>query len=181
MRPLLAATVLLLAMGTATAQRFSVKLSGVVTDHFTGEPLKGVLVRLLKAGATEAQCITRGDGRYEFLLDRGWRYAVWYSKDALVSKHITVDTEGIPPYPDVPYYEMDVQMTLFAWIDGFDFGVFERPVGEAAYREAVRNMTWDIEYTERLRPVLSQVMDEYEKTYNGYYKRTGRKRREFLQ
>jgi hypothetical protein len=32
-------------------------------------------------------------------------------------------------------------------------------------------MSWDIEYTERMRPMLAKVMDEYEKTYRGYYKR----------
>ena len=36
--------------GTSDAQRFYVKLSGKVTSHFEGDPVKGVLVRLLKAG-----------------------------------------------------------------------------------------------------------------------------------
>ena len=72
-RAFAAGVALFLLSGGAVAQRFSVKLYGIVTDHFTGAPVKGVLVRLLKAGATEAQCITRSDGRYEFLLDRGWR------------------------------------------------------------------------------------------------------------
>lgn len=179
-RAFAAGVALFLLSGGAVAQRFSVKLYGIVTDHFTGAPVKGVLVRLLKAGATEAQCITRSDGRYEFLLDRGWRYAVWYSKKDLVTKHVSVDTEAIPPYPDVPFYEMDLQMTLFPWIADFDFGIFERPIGEAAYKESVRNMSWDIAYTEKLRPVLSRVMEEYEKTYGGYYKRTGRQRKEVI-
>lgn len=160
--------------GGAQAQRFFVKLSGVVTEHFSGAPMKGVLVRLLKAGKTEAEATTRGDGKYEFQLDRGWRYAVWFSHEGSVSKHINIDTEEVPPYPDVPFYEMDVQMTLFPWIADFDFSPFDQPLGEAAYKQTVRNMSWDVEYTERLRPVLSRVMDEYEKTYNGYYKRKGK-------
>ena len=66
---------------------------------------------------------------------------------------------------------MDVQMTMVEWISEFDFSVFEQPLGEASFKQSVRNMSWDIEYTERMRPMLAKVMDEYEKTYRGYYKR----------
>lgn len=179
-RALLVCTSLAVSACAAEAQRCYLKLSGVVTDHFTGEPVRGVLVRVLKAGRTEAEVTTRGDGRYAFELDRGWRYAVWYSKDELVSKCISIDTEAVPPYPDVPFFEMDVQMTLFPWIADVDLGLFERPLGEAAYKASVHNMSWDTEYTERLRPVLSQVMSEYEKTYGGYYRRGGRKRKDVM-
>ncbi len=37
-------------------------------------------------------------------------------------------------------------------------------------------LSWDIDYTERMRPRLSATMDEYEKTYNGYYKRKAGRR-----
>ena len=157
--------------GTADAQRFYVKLSGKATSHFEGDPMKGVLVRLLKAGKQEAEKITRSDGSYEFVLDRGWRYSVWFSKQGMVTKHINIDTEEVPAYPDVPFYEMDVQMTMVQWISDFDFSVFEQPLGEASFKQSVRNMSWDVEYTERMRPMLAKVMDEYEKTYRGYYKR----------
>lgn len=172
------ACAVVLGLGTgASAQRFYVKLSGVVTDHFSGSPMKGVLVRVLKAGKAEKEFTTRGDGKYEFQLDRGWRYAVWYSHEGSVTKHVNIDTEEVPPYPDVPFYEMDVQMTLFPWIEGFDFSAFDQPLGEASYKASVRNMSWDVEYTERLRPILSRVMDEYEKTCSGYYKRKQKGRR----
>ena len=109
--------VLLLSCVTVSAQkapqRFYVKLSGIVTDHFSGDPVKGAQVRLLKAGKYESEAVTKGDGRYELTLDRGWRYAVWYSAEGMVTKHVNIDTEEVPPYPDVPFFEMDVQMTLF--------------------------------------------------------------------
>lgn len=165
-----------LLAGNSDAQRFYVKLSGKVTSHFEGDPVKGVLVRLLKAGKQEAEKITRSDGTYEFTLDRGWRYSVWFSKQGKVTKHINIDTEEVPAYPDVPFYEMDVQMTIVDWISEFDFSAFEQPLGEASFKQSVRNMSWDIDYTERMRPVLAKVMDEYEKTYRGYYKRKRPKR-----
>ncbi len=157
--------------GDLHAQRFYVKVSGKVTDHFTGDPLRGVKVRLLKAGQEESDLKSRPDGTYEFTLDRGWRYAIWYSQDGFITKHINIDTEEMPPYPDVPFFEMDVQMTLFEWIPDFDFSLFDLALGEASYKQSVRNMSWDVQYTEFMRPSLAKVMDEYEKTYKGYYKR----------
>lgn len=163
--------------GMLHAQRFYVRLGGVVTDYFTAEPIKGVTIRLIKAGNTEAEVITRRDGRYFFTLDRGWRYTVYFSAKGKVTKHVVVNTEEVPPYPDVPFFDMDLQITMFDRIERFDFTPFEAPLGEAAYKPKLRNMSWDVEYTERLRPVLSKVMDDYEKTVKGYFDRTRTGRR----
>lgn len=160
------------------AQRFNVKLSGQVTELFSGDPIKGALVRLLKAGQEDQQQITRSDGRYALTLERGWKYEVWFSKKSLVTKHVIIDTREIPPYPDVPFYEMDLQMTLFPWVADLDFSTFEEALGLAAYKASVRNMSWDMPYTLQMRPVFSKLMDEYEKTFHGYYKRRDRRNRE---
>lgn len=157
------------------AQRFNIKLSGKVTELFSGDPMKGALVRVLKAGQEDQQGITKGDGQYRFTLERGWKYEVWFSRKNMVSKHVVIDTREIPAYPDVPFYEMDLQMTLFPWIAHVDLSAFEEPLGVAAFKASVRNMSWDMPYTEQMRPVFSKVMDEYEKTYSGYYKRRDRR------
>lgn len=164
----------------AHAQRFNVKLGGKVTELFSGDPVKGALVRLLKAGQEDQQKVTRSDGQYDFILERGWKYEVWFSKKNMVTKHVIIDTQEIPPYPDVPFYEMDLQMSLFPWVADLDFKPFEEALGMAAYKAKVRNMSWDTPYTMEMRPVLSKLMDEYEKTFRGYYKRRDRRNREEL-
>ena len=162
------------ATTTVSAQHFTVKLSGKVTEYFSGDPIKGALVRVLKAGQNDVQATTKGDGFYAFTLERGWKYEVWFSKKDMVTKYVVVDTREVPAYPDVPFYDMDLQMTLFNWVPDLDFSVFEDPLGRAAYKESVHNMSWDTPYTEQVRPVFSKMMAEYEKTFSGYYKRTGR-------
>ena len=174
-----ALALLLAACTAASAQRFQVKLSGKVTEYFTGDPLKGALVRILKAGQPDKQNTTKSDGHYEFILDRGWRYEVWFSKKDMVTKHVIIDTREVPAYPDVPFYDMDLQMTLFSWVPDFDMGAFDDPLGMAAYKANVRNMSWDTPFTEQVRPTLAKIMDEYEKAAKGYFKRTGRNPREF--
>ncbi len=160
------------------AQRFNVMLHGKVTDLFSGDPLRGTLVRVLKAGLEDQQKVIRGDGQYAFTLERGWKYEVWFSRKHMVTKHVVIDTREIPAYPDVPFFEMDLQMTLFPWVADVNLGAFEEAVGQAGYKTTVRNMSWDMPYTEQMRPVFSKVMDEYEKTYNGYYQRRDRRNRE---
>ena len=180
---LMASTVLTISLVLAPAmevhaQRFNVKLEGQVTELFSGDPIRGALVRILKAGQEDQQNVTRSDGRYEFTLERGWKYEVWFSKKSMVTKHVVIDTRDIPPYPDVPVYEMDLQMTLFPWVADLDLTPFEEALGLAAYKPSVRNMSWDMPYTQEKRPVFSKVMDEYEKTFHGYYKRRDRRNRE---
>ncbi|MCC6840755.1 MAG: hypothetical protein IT230_11405 [Flavobacteriales bacterium] len=162
----------------ARNQRFTVYLSGQVTELFSGDPVKGALVRVLKAGKEEVEATTRSDGRYKFELERGWKYEVWFSRNNMVTKHVVIDTREVPPYPDVPFYEMDLQMTLFAWIADVDLSSFQEPIGLASYKASVRNMSWDTPYTEQMRPLFSKVMNEYEKTHNGYYKQRDRRNQE---
>jgi hypothetical protein len=181
LRRLAGGVVLLFFLAISTtlhAQRFSVLLSGKVTEIYSGDPVRGTLVRVLKAGQEEAQLVTRGDGKYKFELERGWKYEVWFSKKHMVTKHVIIDTRDVPAYPDVPFYEMDLQMTLFAWIKDLDLSVFEEAVGLATYKPSVRNMSWDVPYTNQMRPVFAKVMDEYEKTHRGYYDRRDRRQRE---
>lgn len=162
----------------AQSQRFTVVLGGKVTELFSGDAMKGVLVRVLKAGQEDQQKTTRADGRYTFNLERGWKYEVWFSRKLMVTKHVVIDTREIPAYPDVSFYDMDLQMTMFPWIADVDLSVFDEALGQAAYKANVRNMSWDMPYTEQMRPVFAKVMDEYEKTYSGYYQRRDRRNRE---
>jgi hypothetical protein len=172
------ALLLVLFMTVRTkAQQFTVKLSGVVTELMSGDPLKDALVRVVKAGQDEAQTLTKKDGFYSFDLERGWKYVVWFSKDGMITKHVVIDTRKVPAYPDAPFYDMDLQITLFPWIADFDFSAFDQPLGEAGYKAKVHNMSWDTPYTDQQRPVFSKLMDEYMKTSKGYYKRkAGRQR-----
>ena len=160
MRGLLAT---LLIAAAPVAQAFYVEMHGVVTDYFTGDPVKEVQVRMVKDGIERETVITKRDGKYNFILDRGYTYLVWFYKNGMVTKHVKIDATGIPPIPDVPYFELDVQVTLFTWVEGVDFTVFEQPIGLAEYVHSVRKLTWDVGYTEALRPMAAEVMTRYER------------------
>ncbi|MCC6938597.1 MAG: hypothetical protein IT226_10285 [Flavobacteriales bacterium] len=142
---------------------FHIRLHGLVTEYFTGDGLKDVQVRLVKDSVERGTVFTNGRGEYELFLERGYDYQVWYYRQDLVPKFIRIDASEIPLFPDVPFYDMDVQMTLFEHIAGFDFAVFDEYVGLAEYKHSVRNLNWDIDYTERRRPEIARVMILYER------------------
>lgn len=138
-------------------------MHGIVTEYFSGEPMKGVQVRMVKDGIERETMITRRDGQYQFILDRGYTYLIWFYKDGWVTKHVKIDATGIPPIPDVPFHDLDVQVSLFLWVDGVDLTIFEQPLGLAEYVQSVRKTTWDVEYTEAMRPLVERVMIEYQR------------------
>lgn len=157
----LAAAALLLCATQAAA--FHIRLHGLVTEYFSGDGMKGVQVRLVKDSVERETVFTNGKGAYEIFLERGYEYQVWYYREDLVPKFIRIDARGIPLFPDVPFYEMDVQMTLFALIADFDFSIFDEAVALASYKHSVRNLSWDIDWTEARQQAIARVMVLYER------------------
>ncbi len=159
-------------------QTFFIALSGIVTDNFTALPLKDVVVDVeaVSGPSFHVTHVTGGDGFYRFSLNKGSSYMVKYSKTGFVSKKLVVNATDVPAYPDVPFYDMDVQMVMFERIPDFDFSFFDSPVGEARYKQSVRTINWDNPWSEERRRVMSAIMREYNKTYRGYYDRTTVKR-----
>jgi hypothetical protein len=156
---------------SASAQRFSIGLHGEVTDYFSGEPLKGAKVAVYGQGWSDS-LLTRADGIYAFELQEGQFYRLEASRPDRVHKVISIDADSVPSYPDVPFYDMDIQITLFEPIPGFDFGLFDHPIGLAEYKHSIRNMSFDNEYTENISKLfLRPTMDEYEKAWAGYFER----------
>lgn len=155
--------VALLCLGAADASAFHIRLYGLVTEYFTGGGMKGVQVRLVKDSVERETVFTNGKGSYEIYLERGYEYQVWYYREDLVPKYIRIDAREIPLFPDVPFYEMDVQMTMFSLLAGFDFSTFDDPVALASYKHSVRNLSWDIDWTEARQAAIARVMVLYER------------------
>ncbi|MFN3874430.1 MAG: hypothetical protein ACK4L7_00775 [Flavobacteriales bacterium] len=155
--------VLVSASSVIAADGFYIRLHGLVTEYFTGDPMKGVQIRLVKDSVERETVFSNWKGQYEVVLDRGYDYQVWFYRKDLVPKYVRIDARDVPLFPDVPFYDMDVQMTMIAYINGFDFELFDMPVGMASYKHSVRNLSWDIEYTERMRAETARLMALYER------------------
>lgn len=142
---------------------FYIQVHGEVTEYYSGEGLKGVQVRLVKDSVERETVVTSWNGKYEIFLERGYDYLIWFYREDMVTKHVRIDAREVPMFPDVPFYDMYLQMTMVKWIDGFDFAAFETPLGMAEYKHSVRNLNWDIDYTEQRRVELARAMIVYDR------------------
>lgn len=150
------------------AQKFYIQISGEITNYFNGELIKGVEVKVESPNQVKT-LMTKRNGLYGFRLDKGTYYHLTYSKEGMITKHIDIDGTTIPEFPDVPFYDMDVQMTMIDTIPKFDFSLFRSPLGIASYKKSTRNMSWNNEYTDSVGYSLDSIMREYKKEYRGYY------------
>jgi len=155
--------VLTFGLSSLTSSAFYIRLHGSVTEHFTGEAMKGVQIRLVKDSVDRETVITTGNGKYELYLERGYNYQIWFYRPDLVTKHVLIDARDVPLFPDVPFYDMDLQMTMFTWIDNMGFDLFITPVGKAEYKHSVRNLNWDIAYTQKVSPKVDRFMILYQR------------------
>ncbi len=156
------------------AQTFFIDLHGLVTDYSSATPLKDVLVHVASTDQT-SDLLTKKDGAYSVQLKKGVDYHISFIKKGMVTKMVRIDTRAVPEYPDVPFYDMDLQVTLFPYIEEVDFSFFDEPIALAEYRHSVRSVNWDNDYTETHGRKMSAFMREYRKKAAGYYARSVQK------
>ncbi|MBX2971686.1 MAG: hypothetical protein KF797_01150 [Flavobacteriales bacterium] len=154
---------------------FYIHLHGIVTEYFSGDAMKGVQVRLVKDSVDRETVITSSNGKYELYLERGYDYQVWFHRSDLVTKHVLIDARKVPLFPDVPFFDMDLQMTMFAWIDGYELGLYMEPVARAEYKQSVRNLSWDVEYTKDFQSRSQRAMVHYEREVADRQRKAARK------
>lgn len=142
---------------------YTMTVSGTITGVMSGEPLKGVKVRVLRDGELSNLIITKGNGRFEVELDRGFFYTFEYTRDDLVDKRVTIDTQGAPPLLDVPSISMLIDISLFTPVPGMDVSLFNQPMGKAFYKHSSRNIMWDNAYEQEISLPVRKFMAEYYK------------------
>lgn len=150
------------------AQGFFIDLHGLVTEYESGEPIKNALVHVVSSDQT-LDMITKKDGSYSVHLKRGSDYYIYFSKKGMITKHVNINAVNVPEQPDVPFYDMDLQMTLFEIIEGVNYSFFEKPVARAEYKHSTRALNWDNEYTKERGREMFAFMQEHKKKKAGYY------------
>jgi len=145
------------------AKAFHIQVHGVVTGHFSGKPEKGVEILLVKDNIDRESVHTDRRGRYELFIDRGYAYELHFRGEGMVTKILSIDAREIPLFPDAPFFEMEVMVSMIPAVDEYDLSAYEKPVGHAEYKHSVRNLNWETELTKARRTELQRLMIDYQR------------------
>jgi catechol-2,3-dioxygenase len=162
LRRLFASAIALVLAIAAAAQVDMVVVFGTVKDFSTAKKIDGVTVTVFKNGGKLVEVPTNASGKYEVNLDYGAEYKLLLAKKGYVSKNIVIDTRNIPEEDRSGGHGMNIDFTLMAELPGVDFSVLLEPFGKAKYDKAAATISWDIEYTTRMRDAQAKLLKEYE-------------------
>ena len=96
-------------------------------------------------------------GRCYFTLAENHIYKIEFSKTGYVSKHLILETTGLPE-KGKRRYKVKVEVTLFKNRPGLNMDFLQKkPMGIAKYESIYKKIKWDEEYT---RSVEEQVIHE---------------------
>ncbi|MBK7947138.1 MAG: hypothetical protein IPJ85_18350 [Flavobacteriales bacterium] len=124
---------------------------GTVKDFSTAKKIDAVTVTVFKNGGKLVEVPSNASGKYEVNLDYGAEYKLLLAKKGYVSKNIVIDTRNIPEEDRSGGHGMNIDFTLMADMPGVDFSVLLEPFGKAKFDPAAATISWDIEYTSRMR------------------------------
>jgi len=124
---------------------------GVVKDQDSFKKMEGVNITVLKDGKEVESFPTSVNGKYELHLVLGSTYKLVYSKQGYISKNVVLDTKAIPEEDRAGGFQINLDMTLFQEIEGFDKKVTEQPIGKASFNPLKNDLEFDFEYTARVQ------------------------------
>lgn len=160
MRPLLALAFCLLLPGPdAFAARL--RLSGLVTEHATLQPLASARVRIYKDGVLVRTSTTNAAGRYNVTLENQASYVVRVDAPGHQGKCITVETHGMEWEGDGRHSTVEVEMRLPAFREGVDLSFFDLPLGLAFFEPATGLVRWSVKYERSLTAAVRELMGRY--------------------
>ncbi|MDG1262155.1 MAG: hypothetical protein P8H59_06855 [Flavobacteriales bacterium] len=158
--PLLVVILCFLFSGLSFGQDNVLLAYGSIKNSETKKKMDGIEIVVLKDGSPFDDFVTTGSGKYEFELPLGHDYIISYSKEGFVPKKLQVNTKGIPAEDMEGGFQMNLEVTIFEYIEGFDLSIVESPVGKANFSAQQNSIDWDMNYTGRM---MSKIEDELER------------------
>ena len=140
----------------------NIYIHGVVKEHFDDQLISRVKITVFGDGEKTHAQKTDLKGRYKFVLDFGKFYRIEYAKQNYVTKLLTIDAANIPEEDQLGGFEMNIDMTLFENMEGFDFSILEYPIGKAEFDHKKGELIWDMKYTSKRQAKISSLMQKYD-------------------
>ena len=153
-----AALVFLLSL-TFSAQD-DLLIQGAIKNKDTMKKMENVTVTVYQNGSVYDSFTTTSNGRYKFELPLGSSYSIKFSTEEFLSKAVNLDTRNIPEEDRDGGFLMDMDMTLFAYVEGFDKSILDQPIGKAVFDPLKNSIEFDYDYTAQ---ITQQINEEFER------------------
>lgn len=145
---------------SAFAQDGILDIHGTVKDDATNKKLEGTVVSIKQNGQEFDAITTTANGKYGFELPLGYNYVITFTIDSYVAKKVEINTKGIPPEDMAGGFQLNMDMTLFAYVEGFNTAILDQPIGKASF-DPIRNaVEFDYGYTGEIQ---KQIQNEFKR------------------
>ena len=150
----------LFVSSTISAQNETIRIKSkrAIYDSGTESKLDGVQIIVYKNGTQEKVEDAGNSGKFDFSLPLGYLYDLKFSRADYVTKIMRIDTRNIPAEDRVNGFQLDMEPSLFKYVDGFNTDILKEPMGKATFDTQTNWITFDFEYTESMK---KKIEDEF--------------------
>jgi hypothetical protein len=133
---------------------------GEISNYYTGESISGVNITAISGGKVVAKGQSDAKGEYKLVIDFDKEYTITFSKPGLISKKISMNTEGVPESKRFKCPDMSAEITLFKPNECIKADMLKKPVGRAIYFPKKNVIEWDMVYSMPLLASLNEMLDD---------------------
>ncbi len=138
------------------------RVGGSVKDAASMKKKENVTVTVYQNGSVFDSYTTSSNGRYEFELPLGMNYSFKFSSEDFLAKSINVDTRNIPDEDKAGGFDMDMDVSLFAYVEGFDKSILDQPIGKAKFDPVKNSIEYDFDYTAKITQLINEEFERLE-------------------
>ncbi|MFM7722187.1 MAG: hypothetical protein ACKO7C_04190, partial [Bacteroidota bacterium] len=124
-----------------------IKSDDILRDSKTNAKLDGVQIVVFKNGAQQEVQDAGTKGKFDFTLPLGYTYELKFSKSDYVAKILRIDTRNIPPADRAGGFTLEMSVTLFAYVEGFNTDIMKDPMSKASFVSQTNSNSTDDAYT----------------------------------
>jgi hypothetical protein len=124
-----------------------IKSDDVIRDSKTENKLDGVQIVVFENGVQKALQDAGNTGKFDFTLPLGYTYELEFSKRGYVSKILSINTENIPPADRAGGFTIEMSVTLFTYVKGFNTAIMKDPMAKASFEPQISSISFDYNYT----------------------------------
>ena len=137
----------------------SLVISGTLRNEDTRDKMDNVTVTVIQNGEAFDQIDVDRNGKYFLDVPLRSDYMIEFSAPDMVTKRVQIDGAAVPPSELNDGFTFDLDMSLFAYVEGFDESLLDTPIGIATFNERSARIEFDLSHTNDMRRKVANELD----------------------